>query len=53
MVIHDETTGRLCDRDWVVAERTVAEKAAGEVPAVRAAALAALPARRTVSLGVS
>ncbi len=25
VVIHDQTTGRTCDQDWVVAEKTVAE----------------------------
>ncbi len=25
IVIHDETTGRLCDQDWTVKDRTVAE----------------------------
>ena len=25
MVIHDKTTGRTCDKDWIVSEKTVAE----------------------------
>ena len=25
IVMHDETTGRTCNKDWVVAEKTVAE----------------------------